>query len=179
MDVQEFEREVDEQYEWCMNILKKKGLEYGRCDRLHNFKIAAKLMGVNPKHALAGMMVKHIVSVYDMCMDDHTRYSRAMWEEKIGDTINYLFLLKSLLIEIGEISMFCQTGNQNPEQDGCVPKICDNCKTVNPDKVHDILTENTKQEAEELKAGYETALEVNFKTVKDKAGNIVSRECWD
>lgn len=89
-------------------ILGQKGKEYSSdTDRLHNFKIAAKLSGaiyVTPEQALFGMLRKHIVSVIDII--DDTRFdirpSDELRDEKIGDCINYLILLEALLAERNE-----------------------------------------------------------------------------
>ena len=51
--------------------------------------------------ALGGMMAKHTVSVYDL-IERHERgetISPAMWDEKIGDSINYLLLLTAAIEE--------------------------------------------------------------------------------
>ena len=64
-------------------------------DKLHNFKVAAAIQNVTPIQALAGMMCKHTVSIYDMCQGG--TYSDEMWDEKIGDSINYLLLLRALV----------------------------------------------------------------------------------
>ena len=89
-------------------VLCQKGEEYSSdTDRLHNFKIAAKLSGavhVTPEQALFGMLRKHIVSVIDII--DDTRFdiipSDELRDEKIGDCINYLILLEALLVERNE-----------------------------------------------------------------------------
>ena len=49
----------------------------------------------HPSGALAGMMAKHIISIYDMCFSDRKTFELAVWEEKITDSLNYLFLLKA------------------------------------------------------------------------------------
>ena len=67
-------------------------------DRLHNFKVAADVQGISPTAALAGMMAKHTVSVYDMIGTGEV-YPLPLWEEKIKDSINYLFLLWALIHE--------------------------------------------------------------------------------
>lgn len=67
-------------------------------DRLHNFKVAADVQGISPTAALAGMMAKHTVSVYDMIGTGQV-YPLELWEEKIKDSINYLFLLWALVNE--------------------------------------------------------------------------------
>ena len=63
------------------------------------FKAAAALQHCTPEQALAGMLAKHIVSLYDMCFDDGTHYDISTWDEKITDSLNYLFLLKAIVKE--------------------------------------------------------------------------------
>ena len=99
----EFERCFEERVEKCRQLLLKKAEEYSKDeDRLHNFKVAAKLQGVNLITALAGMMAKHTVSVYDLVKktEEDDWSSSNMWEEKIGDSINYLFLLEAAVKEL-------------------------------------------------------------------------------
>lgn len=93
---------VNEQLDYCKALLNVKGDEYDAetSDRFHSFKVAAKLQGITPKQALAGMMCKHTVSVYDMC--NGGEYSPDKWEEKITDSINYLLLLKGMVLEDGQ-----------------------------------------------------------------------------
>ena len=47
------------------------------------------------------MMSKHIISIYDMCFSEQTIYDQSIWNEKITDTLNYLFLLNALVREEG------------------------------------------------------------------------------
>lgn len=82
----------------CITTLNSKAKEYATSDRLHNFKVAATLQGVTPTQALGGMMAKHTISIYDM-IESGEEYSSTMWDEKIGDHINYLILLKALISE--------------------------------------------------------------------------------
>lgn len=82
----------------CQNTLSVKGGEYATEDRLHNFKVAARMQGVTPKQALGGMMAKHTVSVYDLIWDEEDN-DEMLWAEKITDHINYLLLLKAILDE--------------------------------------------------------------------------------
>lgn len=98
MNTTQFEQVVNEQLALCTSILIDKAKEYANGgDRLHNFKIAASIQGLTPRQALVGMMAKHTVSVYDMCMAG--TYSKEKWEEKITDHMNYLLLLKAVLTE--------------------------------------------------------------------------------
>lgn len=80
----------------CRNVLCSKAKEYATEDRLHNFKQAGHIQEVTPVQALAGMMAKHTVSVYDMARSNEP-YPEALWEEKITDSINYLILLRALI----------------------------------------------------------------------------------
>lgn len=98
MTNKQFEQVIAEQLDTCRRVLTCKAAEYATEDRLHNFRVAAEVQGISPRRALAGMMAKHTVSVYDMCASDMT-YPSDLWEEKITDSINYLLLLKALVRE--------------------------------------------------------------------------------
>ena len=63
------------------------------------FKAAAALQHTTPERALAGMLAKHIVSLYDMCFADGMSFDAGTWDEKITDSLNYLFLLKAIVKE--------------------------------------------------------------------------------
>lgn len=107
MTKDDFNRVVNDQINKCIGILIDKAYEYADDDdRLHNFKIAALTLGVEPIHALAGMMSKHTVSIYDMCRgtSEHTHYLMSLWDEKITDHINYLLLLRAMLEEMYKLA---------------------------------------------------------------------------
>lgn len=100
MTYEDFEKSFEVRVEMSRQVLLKKNVEYARGgDKLSNFKKAAAMQSVHPVQALQGMMAKHQVSVADMIADLNKGVShpRAMWDEKIGDALNYLFLLNSLL----------------------------------------------------------------------------------
>lgn len=111
MNVQKFNEIVAAQIKRSTDILCVKAKEYATEDRLHNFKTAAALEGLTPRQALAGMMAKHTVSVYDMCMSSND-FSREMWEEKITDHINYLLLLKAIVEEELQKGVKCQDADR-------------------------------------------------------------------
>ena len=67
---------------------------------LHNFRVAAGLQGCTVPQALVGMMTKHTVSVYDM-VNSGQAYAPDIWDEKIGDLMNYLLLLRTAVKECG------------------------------------------------------------------------------
>ena len=98
MTATEFERIFEEQVERSRIVLVNKAGEYATEDRLHNFKVAAALEGKTPEQALAGMMAKHTVSVYDMA-ESGMPYPIELWQEKITDHINHLFLLNAIVRE--------------------------------------------------------------------------------
>jgi len=85
-------------------VLDNKAREYSsKDDRLHNFNEAKDIMRCKTReYALLGMLNKHLVSVIDMIMTyeaDDRLPSEDMLDEKIGDTINYLILLKACFLE--------------------------------------------------------------------------------
>lgn len=92
-----FEKQVGR----CAETLQRKKKEYtgDSQDRLSAFKVAAAMQGCKPERALAGMMAKHIVSLYDMCYADRETFDLNTWDEKITDSLNYLFLLKAIVEE--------------------------------------------------------------------------------
>lgn len=100
MDAEQFKGIVNEQFTMCCDMLRVKETLYsdGR-DRLIQFKRAADLMGVTLVTALAGMMVKHTTKLYQMV--DEGCSDRDQWDETLTDHINYLFLLRAVLAEIG------------------------------------------------------------------------------
>ena len=99
MTQQNFEEIVNLQLSICKELLVDKGKEYSLTgDRLDAFKKAASLQGETMKQALCGMLAKHVVSIYDMCMSGN-RFQAEKWTEKITDAINYLLLLMAAIRE--------------------------------------------------------------------------------
>lgn len=101
MTSETFNQLIVERIDQCTNVLIKKAEEYATEDRMHNFKVAAEMQGCTPVKALAGMMAKHTVSIYDLVNDVEKGKDipLELWDEKIGDHINYLLLLHALLRE--------------------------------------------------------------------------------
>ena len=85
------------------HLLARKVKEYSPGeDRLSNFKEAATLQGVSPEQALYGMLAKHLVSLAEMCKsvtEQEQAWPQSVWDEKLTDSHNYLFLLEALLKE--------------------------------------------------------------------------------
>lgn len=82
-------------------VLHHKAKEYARGDRLSNFKKAAAAMSNTPEKACVAFWMKHVISLNDLVNDLEAgrMASMGMWDEKIGDAINYLVLLKGLVME--------------------------------------------------------------------------------
>lgn len=104
MKAQKFNDLTVQTLDKCLATLCHKADEYATEDRLHNFKVAAAIQNCTPITALGGMMCKHTVSVYDLIRDHENgkNIPTALWDEKIGDSINYLLLLKALIAEESE-----------------------------------------------------------------------------
>ena len=105
MNTKDFDKIVGDRMGWCFETLCKKGDEYARDgDRLWNFKAAGRKLNCHPAQALAGMEVKHDVSVDDI-IDGLAKGivpPKELVAEKIGDSINYLLLLEGLIEEARE-----------------------------------------------------------------------------
>ena len=78
-------------------------------DRLHNFRTGAALNGTTMEQVCWGMATKHIISIRDMVMSGET-YDADIWDEKLGDAINYLALLKAITAEASTPSDESLTG---------------------------------------------------------------------
>ena len=99
MTVEQFEVILEERLLTIKGVLGMKAKEYALGgDRLHNFKVAARIKDETPAKALWGMALKHLVSVTDL-IEGCLQPTEAMVNEKIGDMINYLILLEAILKE--------------------------------------------------------------------------------
>lgn len=102
INYEEYNTIIEDTIEKVKNILLVKGKEYGtNDDPLHNFRAATQMMNMDIKQVLAGYMMKHTVSVYNMIENSKGpgTYSTEKWEEKIIDHINYLLILRACIGE--------------------------------------------------------------------------------
>lgn len=102
MTTDQFEGVFEARVDLCRRVLIGKNVEYARGgDKLSNFKKAAGRLGCTPEEALLGMETKHSISIVDLVQDlgKGIHHNMAIWEEKIGDELNYLILLRALLEE--------------------------------------------------------------------------------
>lgn len=102
MNNKRFNEVTEERLAECIKVMCQKSAEYATdWDKLHNFKVAGELQGCSQVKALGGMMAKHTVSVYDLIDDFEAgeEIPLELWDEKIGDSINYLLLLNGMIRE--------------------------------------------------------------------------------
>lgn len=95
MDAEQFEIILESRLSSIKSVLSNKAKEYAIGDRLYNFKRAAEILRTTPQQALAGMFMKHLVSVLDLVEGSITP-TEYIVNEKIGDAINYLILLEAI-----------------------------------------------------------------------------------
>jgi hypothetical protein len=100
LDNQTFNAVVEKAMSLYSEVLLNKQKEYATEDRLHNFRVAASFQQCTVEQALFGFLAKHLVSLSDMVKSGET-YTDERWDEKIGDAINYLLLLRAVVAEKG------------------------------------------------------------------------------
>lgn len=82
-----------------MEVLAAKAGEYSvNEDALSNFRRAAEIQRISMEQAVLNFFMKHFVSIQDM-VESGRQYPRAVWDEKLGDAINYLMLLEGVTVE--------------------------------------------------------------------------------
>lgn len=97
-----FDEVVEERIQTIRKSLLTKSKEYARDgERLHNFKAGGSILRTAPETALLGYMTKQFASIVDLVKDVESGAVAPLgvWNEKIGDSINYLILLEALVIE--------------------------------------------------------------------------------
>lgn len=101
MKLKTFQQLVANRQAKCNEVLNKKKENYATGeDRLEQFKDANHLTHSTPEQALWGMASKHITAIsYLIREGKFGKEDLAQWEEKLTDTINYLYLLEGLVKE--------------------------------------------------------------------------------
>jgi hypothetical protein len=105
MERAEFNEVVINQIKICTDLLGVKDQQYGVIsdgDRLSQFKGAGSLRHVSQRRGLSGMMSKHTTCLYDLIESESNDAHHL--QEVINDHINYLLLLKGILVEEGVLS---------------------------------------------------------------------------
>lgn len=108
MNSKQFDVELKKRIKDIKNVLSTKSAEYSKAsDKHYNFKRAASIIQKTPETALWGMFLKHYVSIQDIVENIELTKEAPKEElvsEKIGDAINYLILLETLIKERREES---------------------------------------------------------------------------
>ena len=93
---EEFERFFEERVQKCREVLIEKAKEYANDeDRMKNFNTAGRMLNLKPYQVAFLYMMKHFESIYEIVIED--KYvSPKVWDEKIGNLINYLFLIDAM-----------------------------------------------------------------------------------
>lgn len=110
MNQKDFNNLVESTMESCKNVLVKKRDEYVNepsIDVLSNFKNNADLSIVGTPEGIAWeLMTKHLQSIKDYC--EGRKVSSEVLDEKIGDAINYLVLIKAIICERDGVSTYSE-----------------------------------------------------------------------
>lgn len=88
---------LKETTELMYSVLASKSQEYSTDDKLHNFKEAGKAFDSKPTVVCWSYMMKYLVSIKDIAYGKPVSIEAI--NEKIGDALNYLVLMKALLLE--------------------------------------------------------------------------------
>lgn len=101
MNSKEFDEFLEMTFDHIRDMLASKGAEYvpgtAEISRFHNFQIGAGLNQQTIEQVLWGFVTKHIVSLSDMVKKPPSESKIEAWDEKIGDVINYMILLKAMV----------------------------------------------------------------------------------
>lgn len=103
MTPEQFSETLERRFDISRSVLATKADEYASDkSRFHNFYRAGQIQGCTPERALMGMMTKHTVSVMDIIdnIEKGEHPNIELWDEKIGDYINYLLLLDGMVREL-------------------------------------------------------------------------------
>lgn len=102
MNSQEFNEIVKQTEQLIEQTLIRKQDEYNLDeDRLGFFKHNAEFLGKTPEEALWAMASKHFISLTDM-INSKQAFAEETFNEKIIDAINYLILLRGLILDTGK-----------------------------------------------------------------------------
>lgn len=114
MSAEDFNKVVDEQCEYIKATLASKAEEYSTGgDRLHNFNQMARVNETTAAKEIWHMAGKHLSCILDM-VHGRTTPTEFMVNEKIGDMINYLIILKAHYkneLKLGDVVQDGEKGN--------------------------------------------------------------------
>jgi len=99
MKHEELVKFIEERVNKCKEVISKKGLEYGtNYNVLKNFFYTGMFLGENPEKVAFMYMLKHFESLKSIIYDGKITTDE-VYEEKITDLLNYLFIIDALIKE--------------------------------------------------------------------------------
>ena len=129
MNAETFDVFLEETLERTRTVLASKATEYaeGADSRFHNFEKAAWFLDSSEEQALWGFVTKHLVSLQDMIsaksgdpQEPYVSYPLEQWDEKIGDVINYMILLRGIVHHRASLVCTCPDPVEPPLEDHVV-----------------------------------------------------------
>lgn len=104
MNATDFEKVFERLVGMSREVLVEKAKQYANDDdRLHNFNKTAAFEGCTPEMVAWKFNMKHLASISDMVAKDEF-FPPEVWDEKIGDAINYLILLRAIVFETDDLA---------------------------------------------------------------------------
>ena len=95
----DFDKLVERRIGLIRDVLAAKGAEYATPfgdDRLHNFRRQAEMQRTTMAKTAWSLVAKQIVSTQDM-IESGKQYPGHLWDEKLGDIINYAILIEAIV----------------------------------------------------------------------------------
>jgi len=106
MKNEDFDKMVDEVFDKCKAILVDRAKVYAKEDRFHNFKRRQTILRADSPTVISLVdFTKHFQAFMDKLSDfpeRHHYYSMDKYDENIIDMINYLLLMRGMIIEVKE-----------------------------------------------------------------------------
>lgn len=102
MDSQKFNQLIEQQLNYCKELLSSKNDEYAKkTDRLSNFRQPSSLLGMCPAEVAFCYDTKHIASIQKIVHEiSQGKFpTKELWREKITDYINYGLLMNACVME--------------------------------------------------------------------------------
>ena len=93
---EEFERYFEARVQKCRETLIQKAKEYASdSDKMRNFNVVGRMLNIPPEQVAFHFMMKHFESLYEIIFNER-EVSEQMWDEKVGDLLNYWFLIDAM-----------------------------------------------------------------------------------
>lgn len=146
MQSREFSEMVKDTMKRCLDVLEDKAKQYAPVDRHANFKMTAKMRGREPEQALIDMWMKHLTWILKSIDELPECETIFQWDERIIDTINYMLLLRGLIVERLQVPVA-----QVPIT---IDLNCEKTKLIRPEVLDFAIEMEKKMAANDHKSGW-------------------------